>query len=235
VASAIYSASIDLSGAYKVDQEAITQMTLIARKFLDGEEVKLSMSLEDSQSVSTADAADLFNDFLIQSRSIENLSIAGSNYKAAHPTSISITLTRTFDPVRIRVSGDRDRCTIVRGEILEVMASRKQWYAFLYSGFFGWSIPLSIGGFLGPSFGGVIDEKTISPFGFKLSFLIASIFVAAYWIRRLLFPKLQFDFGRSGRHVSAVEKWRSFIFIVVMVGLIVGVVASLIATRMSTP
>ena len=211
------------------------QITSIARKFLDGEEVKLSMSLEDSQSVSTADAADIFNDFLIQSRSIENLSIAGSNYKAEPPHSISITLTRTFDPVRVRVSGDRDRCTIVRGEVLEVMASRKQWFSFLYSGFFGWSIPLSIGGFLGFYFGGAIaiDDKTLSSFVSKFSFLIASTLVATYWIRRLLFPKMQFDFGKSGRQASAIEKWRTFIFVVVIVGLIVGVVASLIAARMS--
>jgi ribose/xylose/arabinose/galactoside ABC-type transport system permease subunit len=133
------------------------------------------------------------------------------------------------------MSGDRDRCSVVRGEILEVLASRKEWYSFLYSNFFGWGIPLSIGGFFGFSLADVtIDWKNSSPFILKFWFLIVLAPFAAYWLRRLLFPKLQFDFGKSGRRASAVEKWRTFIFIFVIAGLILGVVASLIASRMAS-
>jgi hypothetical protein len=52
MASATYSASIDLLGAYKIEQETIIQIASIAQKFLDDDGVKLSMTLEESPKAS---------------------------------------------------------------------------------------------------------------------------------------------------------------------------------------
>jgi len=201
----------------------------IASQFLERDNSEISLQLEQNQKLSASNVETLTGDTLIESRLIERVSISGSNYKTSPPCSISINLQLLYDPIGLRISGDRARCTIARDEILEVLSSRRQWYSVFYSRFFGAIAPLSIGIILGLALGAVGDISWNGPQFLRVASATAICLFFLYWSRRLLFPKMQFDFGKSGRRLAATEKWRSFVFIAVMTGLIVGVAASLVA------
>lgn len=229
-----YATSFDKAGGFSFSEQSIKDLWKEAREFTTGH-VSISVELEGGHSVTLNEISELFDDAFIRSNYITLMTISGSRYDLNPTKRISIALRNQplIGAVGFSISGERRECAAKRTEIENILNGRKLWYSkwiyempsrllialFIFSGLIQPvidKIVLSIG--LDPSF------KSNLIVGFPI---YGACLVLASALRPRMFPKVIFEFGKSGTIGRRADFWRNFVGGGILLAFIVGIASTL--------
>jgi hypothetical protein len=199
-------------------------------KAFTGKDVQIAVDLDGDHQVTMDDIGAFFDDVFIRNNFIERLSINGSNYSDKPVRRISIALrTDTIAAVIVSISGDRQRSSVERGEIENILQARRVWYSKIYIwGRASYFVVGVISGMIAASVGDVISthlgmEDTLRssivmfvPFAVVLGFLSS-------FLQGRLFPACVFEHGKSAGIGKRAEYWRNIVGVGVILAFVVAI------------
>jgi hypothetical protein len=230
-----YHSTVRKTGAYKIDKELILTIYRLQREFLEGDP-ECSACLEGDHKITVKDPSQLFDDPLVKAKYLNEVTMEGRG-PSSRSVSVEFAKDHAFlDSARLIVAGESDRCIVLRGKIESLIDAKKQWYSFLMIGSatratmlstlsYLLIMALSVGiVFVSSGLDGLVNHVLL----WTLTTPIwLTIFLS--WVRPLLFPKIIFEIGQSADLGRRLESARNLIFVVMGLGLVVGIAAEVIA------
>lgn len=241
---ATYETSLDYTGGNRFNKDALLAICNSVQKFVAADnsenmDVNLTLQFADNHIIKGPDFEQLLDDQFAMSKALQQFEVAGLNYKTKRRMSVEIGHPYAA-PIRIRIAGDRDTCILARGEIENIIEGTREWYRPLVSRDEWW-----YAGVVNPIILIIIFASLYSferhqkwlddPAGTKdlINVGLQTAFVAFILgrLRTYLFPRIEFDIGKSGMKAANRSGMRNVVLVVIVLGIIVGVISSVIASR----
>ena len=233
-----YKTSVTLYGAYNFDADALKSIFNECKAFL-AKDPAITLTFSQGHSLDSTEITEVLSDFLTSTQFITGVTIDGANYKVEPARSCSIYLrsSEIIETCSINIVGDQDRCKSLRIQLEELLNVKRQWYSFLY--------PRNIFLIVLMAMIAIFVVLIISAFAMKLALISANlstsvltamslpvlVFLGVF--RRVAFPQLTFEIGRSVTVRDRGLRTRQVLFGGVVLALVIGVVSSLIASAIS--
>lgn len=238
---ASYKTSLELGGAYKFDAALFRDLYSAAVAFLESE-LKITLNFADVHRLTATDIDDALNDQLLRTHVISEFSLDGANYLANPRRSFNLRARQdTFlATLSIEIEGSREQCTLLRNQIEDLLRPKKLWYSPLFpknaaggvallllSSLIALAVVFGVGLLFGLTLN---DASKLTAASFSI---MAPVLALLAWFRKILFPRLHLELGRSADVGSRAATVRNFVFGSVVLALMVGTAASLVANFLS--
>jgi hypothetical protein len=121
-----YSSTFRKAGAYFFSQEAIVDLWNIGQTFL-GEPPDLEVKLDGDHNISSTDPAQLFSDFYVKNKYIQEIEINGCNVRTKPNRQLSVKLSTEGwkSGVMVYIAGKKDECIKARTDIESIIDGRR--------------------------------------------------------------------------------------------------------------
>lgn len=236
-----YKTYIEKYDAYSFDAATIKDLWSLLKTFSKNEaRLTIKITLEENNIVEASDPDVLFQDPYVKYKYIKSIEISTSNYDGGSFSLASIGLRENSGwtmPIDITISGERDLSTTLRSNIEDIINGRRLWYArFMLPDDYAYHLLMLIVligamatavSFFHKYYGPVNSQDNI-----LLVIVEALVFTGLLLFgKRLLFPSMSFEIGKSAQRATRAASLRRFVFGGILLALIVGVISALIANR----
>jgi hypothetical protein len=236
-----YSVEFKKRGGYSIDEETLSYLWRATAKFMVGKAPEFQIDLQGNHRINAKDMQTVLADPFVKSNLIRAIDIKGSEIREEGSDHvfdhIVISLNGPSElfvsTISVSLAGERGRCIIARGEIETALEKGRVWYSrFFFVHDIFW---LVMGVAACGTASQVLVKQVFEHYGLNYDWLAAVflqivptglIFMLVRWLIRVMFPSLIFDLGISSSVGVRAAYWRNVFGVVVVIGLIVGVLAS---------
>lgn len=234
-----YKTTLSLSGAYRLDEALLQDLFQHAQAFVES---KLSVRIEcsDVHSLESNSLSEILRDSLLRMEVITEISIGGYSHSGLLRRFQFRARALEYVPtISIDIEGRQDSCRALGSHIEGLLRAKRQWYSpIIPSGRF--SVALATATATGivilatpPMLARIFAPSLVGPLVVSAIIGLFPCLALAYWLRRLLFPQLIVEIGQSAAIATRARGLRKFLFGGVLVALLIGIAASLIANALS--
>jgi hypothetical protein len=228
---------LSLTGAYSVDATLLEDIVERAKAFLQSE-VTIEVNFSDVHYIKTENLEEVVQDSLVRTDVITGISILGRNARAHLKFFFKVRNNPVLPTIVVEIEGPQDACRSLSTHIERLLKVKRQWYSPIvpnnsFVSFATFFVAVSIV-LVAPI---VLTQIFVPPKTEPVAVIHVLGWVAwivlVLWLTQFLFPKLIVEIGRSAEIASRKRGVRTGLFVSVILALVVGVAAALIATGIS--
>lgn len=220
-----YSSRLKMHRAYRVTKDTISTLVSVIGPFIASDPT-ITFYLEGSHEIKDSNLNALLEDPYIGAKYIDKLSIDGrSHAESGIWRTVDVTFeVGTLQTVVVSISGERKESTALRSEVENILKGAELWYSFMFLpyGFASFLIS-TIGPFIVILSGTFVAAMLLGyeqngKFPPSVGLVCICLLALFYGLKRLLFPKLTFEIGKSANLVRYSGYWLNFVFVTIIVG-----------------
>lgn len=236
-----YNITVEQRGAYALDEQVLRDVHEAAKAFLDGD-IKIEIECSSgAYKVVAEEPAEALDDPLLRAHPITMIKLSGDNYKADPRRSFSFRARDdVFLPtIHIEMTGNHNDCSALASQLEKLMSAKRQAYS-----------PMILNGDVTSTITTILAVLVIAAVPIAAAYLVfgaegvgipltaeMALAFPLLWLlhrlRKIIFPQLVVEIGRSDDMGKRARNMRSTLLVGIILALVVGVAASLIANRLS--
>lgn len=232
-----YSTELKKRGAFVLNL-SIRRIVAKSNKFLaddDKVKVKIEIQFDGNYKIKSTDVDEVLTDPYVESRNIKSIKIDGFTQQKQVFIDLGVTYGGAM-PVSMTLTGNHDGIIATRNNIEETIDGGKQWYSLLIFPqnflsvitYYIFLVPIATAAFIF-LIASCFHLNIISANAFYLIPIWIALTIIVFSMKKRMFPKMAFAFGRSANLINQSKWWRNVVGVVVISGLTIGVTSKIIA------